>query len=137
MPIYEYSCGTCRDRQERLLPLSQYADPQVCEVCGGLLHKRISAPMVLGDYPGYECPVTGKWVEGRKQHLENLKRTGCRVQESGEKEQYVERRRREEDKFDAAVEATAEKFVEGLAPEKKEQLVNEVAAGVDVTIERA
>lgn len=41
-------------------------------------------PIMLGDYSAYDCPVTGKIVEGRYQHSENLKRQGCRLLETGE-----------------------------------------------------
>lgn len=56
------------------------------------------APMSIKDYEAYECPVTGKMIEGRAAHRENLKRTGCRIFEPGEREAYVknEGRRREE-----------------------------------------
>jgi putative FmdB family regulatory protein len=136
MPIYEYSCGSCRDRQERLLPLKDYRTEQFCGKCGGTLNKIISAPMVVGDYSGYECPVSGKWVEGRRQHEENLKRTGCRLLEPGETERVKQNRRREDAELDAAVDETVEKFVDALSPEKKEQLANEIAAGADVAITR-
>jgi hypothetical protein len=46
----------------------------------------LSAPRILSDYEAYECPVSGKSIEGRRAHEENLKATGCRVLESGEKE---------------------------------------------------
>jgi hypothetical protein len=49
------------------------------------------------DYKPYRCPVTGKPVEGRRAHQENLKRTGCRILEKGEREQ-AERNRGEEDR---------------------------------------
>jgi len=47
---------------------------------------------VVSDYSGYECPVTGKWIEGRAAHRENLKQTGCRLLEKGEAEQSHRRR---------------------------------------------
>lgn len=55
-------------------------------------------PHLVSDYEAYECPVTGKMIEGRAAHRENLKRTGCRLFEPGEREQYIknESRRREE-----------------------------------------
>ena len=46
----------------------------------------LSAPRILSDYEAYECPVSGKSIEGRRAHEENLKATGCRVLERGEKE---------------------------------------------------
>jgi hypothetical protein len=44
------------------------------------------APAVFGDLPGYESPVTGKWIEGRRARREDLKRTGCRPYEGREQE---------------------------------------------------
>lgn len=43
---------------------------------------------IAKDYEGYNCPVTGKWIEGRTAHKENLKRQGCRVFEPGELEAF-------------------------------------------------
>jgi putative FmdB family regulatory protein len=137
MPIYEYSCATCRNKQDRLLRMQDYKTDQFCESCGGLLHKLLSAPMVIGDYAGYECPATGKWVEGRKQHEENLKRTGCRILEPGETERVKQNRRREDEELDKAVDETVERFVEALSPEDKNQLANEIASGADVAIVRS
>jgi hypothetical protein len=48
-----------------------------------------ATPMIAGDYEAYECPVSGKMIEGRKAHEENLKATGCRILERGEKEDNV------------------------------------------------
>lgn len=36
------------------------------------------APRVQGDLPGYESPVSGKWIEGRKARREDFKRTNTR-----------------------------------------------------------
>lgn len=47
---------------------------------------------IAPDYKAYECPVTGKLIDGRTEHRENLKRTGCRLLEKGEKEQAPKRR---------------------------------------------
>ena len=45
-----------------------------------------TGPMVMYDLPGYESPVSGKWVEGRAARREDLKRTGCRPYEGRESE---------------------------------------------------
>jgi hypothetical protein len=45
---------------------------------------RSRGPILLRDYGGYDCPVTGQIVEGRYAHSENLKRQGCRLLEKGE-----------------------------------------------------
>src|SRR5579862_638829 len=48
---------------------------------------RPDAPFVQGDYEGYQSPITGEWIEGRRAHREDLKRHGCRVFEGRESEQ--------------------------------------------------
>lgn len=62
-----------------------------------------SAPMVAGDYAAYDCPVTGKPIEGRAAHRENLKKTGCRLLEKGESREapkrYEERKSESIDKI--------------------------------------
>ncbi|QGH72951.1 MAG: hypothetical protein [Siphoviridae sp. ctdEk19] len=37
----------------------------------------VSAPAVRADLPGYESPATGRWVEGRRERVEDLRRSGC------------------------------------------------------------
>ena len=45
MPLYEYECGSCRERTEVIQKFSD--DPlQVCESCGGALRKLISSPAI-------------------------------------------------------------------------------------------
>ncbi len=41
---------------------------------------------VWNDLPGYESPIDGRWVEGRKARREDLKRSGCRPYEGFEQE---------------------------------------------------
>lgn len=39
---------------------------------------------IIKDIDGYKSRVSGKWVDGRTQQREDLKRTGCRVLEPSE-----------------------------------------------------
>jgi hypothetical protein len=68
---------------------------------------------VVRDYKPYRCPVTEKVIEGRRAHQENLKRTGCRLQEPGEKEQFI----RERAKADAKLERIIGDAVDKTAAE--------------------
>lgn len=44
MPIYEFECGDCGHRFDRLQKLSD-ADPTICPVCeASRLHRRVTAP---------------------------------------------------------------------------------------------
>ena len=48
--------------------------------------RRVDAPFVWDDLPGYESPIDGHWVEGRRARREDLKRNGCRPYEGREQE---------------------------------------------------
>lgn len=134
MPLYEYQCP-CGKRFERFLPLSRYSEPQQC-TCGLLAEKRLSTPAVIGDYPAYTCPITGKVVEGRRAHNENLKQHDCRILEPGEKEAVQRNRKKADEAFENSVAETAAELVEKLPSAKREQLGRELEHGLDVTIQR-
>ena len=50
----------------------------------GYVPRPRSGPILLRDYGAYDCPITGKMIEGRAAHTENLKRHDCRLLEKGE-----------------------------------------------------
>lgn len=137
MPIYRYQCPACGSRRDVLKSLTLLDRGEPCETCQTPMERRICAPAVVADYPGYSCPITGSWVEGRRAHTENLKRHGCRVLETGETDQVRRNHRAEETALDRSVDETVEQFYETLPTERREQLAAEVQSGLDVTIERA
>ncbi len=100
------------------------------------MDRQINAPAVVSDYPGYSCPITGSWIEGRKAHNENLKRHGCRVLEAGETEQVRQKAREEEASMDRGIDETVERFYEALPTVKREQLAAEITSGLDVSFDR-
>ena len=135
MPLYSYKCPSCGATFERMLPLQDYAVPQFC-TCLTVAVKQLSAPAVRGDYAGYNCPITGKWVEGRRAHEENLRRHGCRVLEPGETSAARRNHAQSEAEFDRSIEKTAEQLVAGLSSQKLEQLAGEMQSGVTAVVER-
>lgn len=136
MPMYLYSCPTCARKREIVKPLADLDRAENCTNCGFAMNRLICAPMVRGDYAGYNCPVTGQWIEGRRAHEENLKRHGCRVLEPGETDEFKRRRAAEDTAFENSISETVEQFVETLPTNRKEQLAAEIQSGVDVAIER-
>jgi len=136
MPLYLYQCPACQRRRDILKSLANLDREESCEACQTPMERRLCAPAVVADYPGYTCPITGSWVEGRRAHVENLKKHGCRVLETGETKQIRQSRQQEEAALDRSVEETVEQFYETLPTERREQLANEVQSGLDVTIER-
>jgi hypothetical protein len=101
-----------------------------------MANRVITATRISRDLPGYSCPVTGSWVEGRRAHEENLARTGCRVLEDGEKGENEKRRAKADAALDRAVEATVEREVEQLPSHKRERLASELLSGSDLSVER-
>lgn len=109
MPVYEYHCPTCDKRFDAFKRLANYRDPQA-HTCGAVATKVISLPMVAIDYPAYQSPATGKWVEGKKAHLEDLKQSGCRLFEPGERADMNKRVKAQEKALDTFVDNSVDKI---------------------------
>lgn len=72
-------------------------------------------PMISSDYAAYECPVTGKMIEGRYAHSENLKQTGCRLLENGELEDNRKNGKRyAEEKMDRAIDKAVDEVAKDI-----------------------
>lgn len=71
--------------------------------------QRSLAPEVWDDLPGYESPIDGRWVEGRRARREDLKRHGCRPYEGREQEE------REAKKYRAEQERKLDQLAEKMA----------------------
>ena len=136
MPIYAYKCPDCSQRRDIFKPISRLDWEEPCEACETPMERQLAAPAVIGDYAGYECPISGQRIEGRRQHEENLKRHGCRVLETGETEQVRRNRAQEEAAEDRGVDQTVEQFWEALPTDKRESLATAVSSGLDVSIDR-
>lgn len=108
MPVYEYHCAACNVRFDAFKKMAQYKDPQF-HTCGKEAERVVSLPMVAVDYPAYVSPATGKLVEGKKAHIEDLKRSGCRIFEPGEREDAKRRAVAADKKLDTFVDNSVEK----------------------------
>lgn len=76
-------------------------------------------PAVFDDLPGYESPIDGRWVEGRKARREDLRRSNSRPWEG------IDQERKEADRIQRensrALDNLAEKMAHrawALAPER-------------------
>ena len=126
MPMYEYRCENCEAKFSAWATMEDRTKPQPCSHCQALGRRVLSATRVFGEYEAYECPVEGKMVEGRVKHRENLKRTGCRLFEPGEKRQWLEEKRARQEGFEKAVGDTMGKAIADLPPEKQQKLATEL-----------
>lgn len=137
MPMYAYRCGKCGTSQDVLKSIRDLDVVEPCERCETHMERVLCAPAVRGDYPGYNCPITGDWIEGKRAHEENLKKHGCRVYEPGELREHQSQRAADDAAFEASIEATVEEFVEKLPARKREQLAVELENGADIGVVRA
>ena len=80
-----------------------------------------TGPIVFGDLPGYQSPVTGLWVEGRRARREDLKRTGSRPFEGIEQERKEAARQEayREQRLDAHLTKTAAEVFYQLPADKR------------------
>jgi len=84
------------------------------------------APMIFGDLPDYQSPVTGKPVSGRVQRREDLKRTGCRPWEGREQEVKEAARQLgyEAAKYEGKLDADVRSALWQMSPEKRKLLAS-------------
>lgn len=136
MPVHDYLCPTCGKKQEMFRKLADLETPAIGK-CGHAMNRLVSAPYVVGDYAPYECPVTGKMIEGRRQHLENLKETGCRLLEPGESDNYRKSLVKADEEFEAKIEATADQLITEMPLAKREKLAAEMEQGLTTELVRA
>lgn len=80
----------------------------------------------LYDLPGYESPVTGKWIEGRVARRNDLASSGCVEYEDGMKEEQQRRFAKEDAQLDKDVDEIVEKTIYEMPTEKREKLATEL-----------
>lgn len=136
MPLYDYKCPVCAARREIMKPVAELDRRESCHKCEGPMLRQVSAARVVTDYAPYTCPITGKLIEGRAAHRENLAQHGCRVLEPGEADQAARARRASDEQVENAMAETAAHLVANLPQDKKERLAAELDHGVDLSITR-
>jgi putative FmdB family regulatory protein len=108
VPIYTYACPDCHQQFDLYRTIDAMQQQEACSSCGGIAHKAITAPLIKGDLSGYSCPISGKWIEGRRAHVENLKKHGCRVYEAGETRDFIKSKAKRDE---AAVDALLDRVL--------------------------
>ena len=136
MPTYSYKCSSCGSVEEKLLSLAHYSSIQHCSSCQKELDRVIVPVSIASDYEGYNCPRTNKWISGRREHNENLKKHNSRVLESGETREFKERRAKEEIEFDRKIDRTVESELSKMSSDKLEKLSKEISSGAEAKIIR-
>lgn len=70
MPIYTYKCYHCNSVVDASRKIADRKKGPDC--CGEVMNQIIVPAMIQpvlggGDFPGYQCPVTDKYITSRKQ----------------------------------------------------------------------
>ena len=78
MPLYTYQCDICDSIIDEYRTVDNRHQYPYCE-CGHLMGLKIVPTQISpvlggGDFQGYLCPVTDKWVTSRKERKEIMKR---------------------------------------------------------------
>lgn len=136
MPLYDYVCPVCARSVEVVLSLAELDTEVFCPDCRNLAKRQMSAPFIQMDYPGYVCPVSGKYVEGKKAHKANLEKHGCRILEKGEFESKERARQTEEKEFDKRLERTVGETIHSFSSEKQRKLTTELEHGASAAVVR-
>ncbi len=127
MPLYTFQCPACSGTRDVVVPIDQRNHAHVVCGCGAaMVRHQIYRQMVKADLPGYTCPITGQWIEGRRQHEENLKRHGCRVLESGETDAVRRNRAQAEAALERSVAETVEAEIHAMTPRQRELLASDL-----------
>jgi putative FmdB family regulatory protein len=101
MPLYEYECGSCAHRFERI---QKYSDPlvDVCPKCGGTVRKLLSSPafqfkgsgFYITDYPKQEKGAGS--ADSSSAKAEGGDKKGDNKSEGSDKSQKAEKSERSE-----------------------------------------
>lgn len=84
----------------------------------------------------YACPITGKPILSKREHIDNLRRHGCHVLESGEKEANERRRAETDAALETAIDQTVEKAIDQMPSDKRELLARELVSGASAEVVR-
>lgn len=109
MPTYDYRCVKGHTF-EGFSSIAARNDPRLCACGESAALVILRAPGIWGDLPGYESPIDGKWVEGRRARANDLARSGSRPYEGWETEhkEMVKRQKANEDKLDQLIDTAVE-----------------------------
>lgn len=125
MPMYGTICTHCgrKDTVYRSVA-NRDKDLPLCPDDDFPVRRAVEAPAVHADLPGYQSPIDGRWVEGRRARTEDLKRSNCRPWEGMETErrEAVKRAEEADRDFDAKTEAAVHETFNAMSAESQRAL---------------
>lgn len=134
MPLYMFKCPGCGGVERVFRKIADRNMAPACSRCAPddsmpgygfvTMERIVEAPAVQADLPGYTSPIDGRWIEGRRARMEDLKRNNCRPWEGMEAEKKeAERRANEVDHgFEKKIEAGIAEVYNGMSAEHQRAL---------------
>jgi hypothetical protein len=125
MPLYTTICTHC-GRKDSIYRLIVERDVNIpdCLYDGQPMRRAVEAPAVHADLPGYQSPVDGRWIEGKRARIEDLKRNNCRPWEGmeSERKEAVKRAEEADRVLDQKSEAAVHETFNNMSAEKQRVL---------------
>ena len=134
--LYDYICYSCKQVEEVSKKLRDFDRREFCKTCSKEMYRRITAAAVAKDYAAYNCPVTGKRIEGKREHQKNLDKHNCRLQEPGEVEEFQKNKIKKDEQF---LESAADKAVEifqNMPAKLRDRVAGELVQGAEAPLVR-
>jgi len=132
MPLYTFQCPCCGKQDAVFRKVAERHDAPDCKRCVVIadepypvkMRRLVEAPSVQTDIPGYQSPIDGKWVEGRRARHEDLKRSNCRPWEgmATERSEAVKRAEEADRKFETQIERGIAETFNNMSAEKQRAL---------------
>ena len=126
MPLYSFHCPECGKRETAFRKI---ADRDMVPICyhddtRRYMVRVVEAPAVQTDLPGYQSPIDGRWIEGRRARTEDLKRNGCRPWEGmeSERKEAIKRADAADAEFGQKIEAGVAEVYNGMSAESQRAL---------------
>lgn len=132
MPMYSFQCPCCRRVETAFRKIADRNEAPKCPRCVLLsepidkitMRRIVEAPAVQTDLPGYQSPIDGRWVEGRRARTEDLKRNNCRPWEGmdTERTEAIKRANEADVVFEQKAEAAVHETFNNMSVEKQRVL---------------
>ncbi|HXP64506.1 MAG TPA: hypothetical protein VN815_03445 [Steroidobacteraceae bacterium] len=121
MPVYSFQCTCCQAVETVFRKIAERHDAPKCH---GPMLRIVEAPAVQTDLPGYTSPIDGRWVEGRRARVEDLKRNNCREWEGmdTERKEAIKRAAAADAVFEKQTEAAVHETFNNMSAEKQRVL---------------
>lgn len=122
MPLYSFECSECHKRDAVFRKIASRNEAPLC--CDKSMVRVIEAAAIQADLPGYQSPIDGRWIEGKRARMEDMKRNGCRPWEGMESEKKEAQRRAEyaDKDYEKGLEAQIMNTYNNMSAEKQRLL---------------